>query len=218
MDIYVIIVLLCLLLSIIMIFIPLKLQSKIISIAFKMLLGFGMIKYISLLIFYNADSPKNIYDIRYLPLLALVSIFILGYIMICVIGERKLQILDYVIILAMLFLGAYIAYNIPFGITNSELGYILVKNTKWLFVAFIYTVLVGVALNAISLKGFFKTKFIKDKACYLMISLSFISVMVEEGMAIMNKELFQFSVVGDLIVLIMFIFIAILKIKSKKER
>lgn len=218
MDIYIIIVFICLSLSFVILFTKETFKDIFVKIIFKVCVFIGVLKYISLLIFYSVDSPKFLYDLRLLPLLSLITLFILGYIMIYFILEKKFNLKDFGILFILFILSTYIIYNVSFGISNSEAGYVLVKNAKWIFIESLYIILICVVFIAISLKAVFNTNVVKTKMSFLVITIAFIGVLVEEGMVIMNKTLFHFNIVGDLSILIMIILIFInLKVKRKEN-
>lgn len=219
MDFYIIMVFICLVLSLTIIFTKAKFQGKLLKIVFKLCLFVGILKYISLLIFHSTVSPKFLYNLRFLPLLSLITLFILGYLIIYFVLEKPFKPLQWGVLLVVVALGTYIIYSLPFGINNSSLGYVLIKNTKWIFVESLYIILICVAFIAIALKTFVNTKDLKHKISYIIISVSFIGVLVEEIMAIMDKTLFHFNIVGDLSVLTMILTVVIInsnfKIKAK---
>ncbi|KMT20828.1 hypothetical protein [Clostridium cylindrosporum] len=218
MDNYVIVVFACLVLSFILLLPMMSLEDKFINITFKAFILFGIIRYISLFIFYSADSPKYIYNMRYFPNISLITILAIGYIMIFYIVKRSFKIADFFILASIVFLGAYIVYNLPIGISNSDLGYILIENKQWIYIESIFTMVVSVILIAISLKMFANIKEIKSKISLLMISISFLVVVAERGLDIMNKELFHFNVLSDLTSLIAFTLIIIMNLIGKNKQ
>lgn len=217
MDTYIIVVSLCLILSLIMLFTKVRFQINYLGIIFKLLIFIGIIKYVSLLVFYSASAPKYIYYMRFMPVLSLISVFILGYIMIYYSLGKKLKLKEWSIIVIILLLGICIMYNLPFGIENSELGYVLIKNKNWMYGEYIFMIFTSLSLIAISLKSAFNFKKVPVKIKAFLISLAFLVVSAEAGMSAMNKAVFHFNVIGDLAVLITFTVIILISITNNKE-
>lgn len=217
MDTYIIVVSLCLILSLVMLFTKVRFQINYLGIVFKLLILIGIVKYISLLVFYSADSPKYIYYMRFMPILSLVSVFILGYIMIYYSLGKNLKLKEWSIVIIILILGTCIIFNLPFGIKNSEVGYALIKNKNWVYGEYIFIIFTSLSLIAISLKSAFKFKKVPVKIKSFLVSLAFLVVALEAGMAAMNKEVFHFNVIGDLAVLITLIIILISSRNNKKQ-
>lgn len=215
MNIYIISIFVCLFLSIIILFSFRGFEEKVLNLAFKLLIIIGALKYIALIIFYSVESPKYIYDIRFMPMFSLISIFILGYIMIFFSKGRKLKIKNWVVLGIIFIIGLFIAYNISLGIKNSELGYELVKNDKFIYIYCAFKILLSIFIIGLSLNVVVYFKKVKAKICNGIILIAFICVLIEETLFIMNKEIFHFSIVGDVAVLLSIVVIFL--IKGKKQ-
>lgn len=215
MDIYIIIVFICLLLSMIIIFNFSKFESKVLNLIFDLLVITGILKYIALIIFYSIESPKYLYDIQFMPMLSLVSIFILAYIMIYFSKGRKLKIKDWVIIGIIFIIGIIIVFNFSEGIKNSEIGYELIKNSTYVYLCCAFKILLSIFIIGTSLDIVINFKKVEVKICNAIIIIAFIVLLIEEALFIINKEIFNFSILGDLSVLISIVLIFLVKGKTK---
>ncbi|MEG0641081.1 MAG: hypothetical protein RR515_00655 [Clostridium sp.] len=215
MDNYVIIIVACLTLNLILVFTPLKVKSKNLRGAIKFFILIGVAKYISLLIFYTANSPRFLYDIRMIPVLSIISIFALGYIIICYIDKTSLNKIDIGFLMGIVIVGGIIVYNNSLGIRNSELGYILIKNKEWIFIEAIYTIVISVMLIVKTLKVFVGTKITKKRVSLIMVIISFAGVCIEEGLSVLGREMFHFNILSELIFIVFIVFIISTKSKGQ---
>lgn len=216
MDFYIISVFLCLLLSLIIIFSSLNLKKSLLSLVFKLFIFIGIAKYISLLVLHSANSVEGLYSLRYLPFLSLISIFSIGYITLNFIKVKDFNIINFVILFGISLTGFVIALNIPNSIVILNESYVILKNSNWVFMEHFYYIILSIVLIGMCIYKILKSSNTKHKACFILIALGFIPVIIEQIMFILNKNSFYFNILGDISMLSMISIVLIIKSSFKK--
>lgn len=217
MDIYTIIIFICLILSLNIVLSFKVSKGVFLNLFFKGLIILETLKYISLLIFYVIESPGNIYSMRFIPMFSIVSLFAIGYIMIYCSKDKTLKLKNWLVILLFLVVGVYIVFNLSIGIENTNFGYKIIKNKNWTYIASFFIILSSFLMIAVSLKTVFYFKKVGVKIYNLLLSLSFLVLAVEEVFLVMSKEIFPFSIIGDLTLMLSITIIFLMKRNLKDK-
>ncbi|MEG2891970.1 MAG: hypothetical protein RR840_01300 [Clostridium sp.] len=217
MDSYIVLTVACLALSLILLFTRQRFMPKALEVLFKMFLILASSKYIALLVFYSAESANYLFNIKYLPITSTMFLFVVGYMILSYIGKEALRVIDYIFLGLIILISGYIIHSCAVGITGCEAGYLVIKDTKWMYLESLFIAVTSIVIIVKALKKFMDFKSPSKRISYSLLILGFISLIVENVLELLGRGLYDFNIISDVSILGIILAIIIINIKRKKK-
>lgn len=193
------------------IILSIHLKEKLLKMVVVLFLSFTLFRYFILYLFSLAQSPENLFMLKNVVLVSLITIPVLSYLCIMILNKGGLNIFDkcFLVLTGVIF--AFVIYIAPRGIINTDFGYKVLYNDGWQFIITLIQFCFSGYLIYVSLNYFKREKNFKLKFTYFLFFLGYIIEIIEGLLSFYQNNLLPENIISEGIILIAII--SCLKIK-----